>query len=81
MQRDLGLTRAQAVQRFADEQAASDLAAVLEAQLGAKFGGAWFDEATGRLAVGVTSAAAAGRPVSRVRCPRSSGRRAGNGRL
>jgi streptogrisin C len=61
MQRDLGLTRAQAVQRFADEQVASDLAARLETQLGAEFAGAWFDETTGRLAVGVTTATAADR--------------------
>jgi streptogrisin C len=59
MQRDLGLTREQAVQRFHDEQVARDLAAQLEPQLGEQFGGAWFDEATGRLAVAATSVAAA----------------------
>jgi streptogrisin C len=59
MQRDLGLTREQAVRRFADEKAATDLAAALEPRLGAGFGGAWFDEATGRLAVAVTSTPAA----------------------
>ncbi|HEU4426258.1 MAG TPA: S1 family peptidase [Pilimelia sp.] len=59
MQRDLGLTREQAVRRFDDEAAATRLATELQPKLGAEFAGAWFDEATGRLAVAATSTAAA----------------------
>ncbi len=70
MHRDLGLTREQAVRRFADEDAAVRLAAVLEPQLGAEFGGAWLDEATGRLVVGATTAAAADRARAAGATPR-----------
>jgi len=59
MERDLGLNRAQAVRRFADARTATDLATALEPRLGAEYGGAWLDEASGRLAVAVTSEAAA----------------------
>ncbi|MGL4177187.1 MAG: S1 family peptidase [Dermatophilaceae bacterium] len=59
MQRDLGLTRDQAVRRFADEAAATRLAERLQPEVGADFGGAWLNEVTGGLTVAVTTAAAA----------------------
>jgi streptogrisin C len=60
MQRDLGLTRDQAVSRLATENAAAGLEQSLSTALGDGFGGASFDPATGRLSVGVTDAAKLG---------------------
>jgi streptogrisin C len=57
MQRDLGLTQAQALARLASENAAAGLERSLSSALGESFGGASFDAATGRLNVGVTDAA------------------------
>jgi streptogrisin C len=56
MARDLGLTGEQAERRLAAQEAVAGLDARLADQLGADFGGAWFDGDTGRLLVGVTSA-------------------------
>jgi len=55
LQRDLGLTRAQAETRLADEAAAQRVAAALPAALGSR----WFDAGTGDLVVAVTDDAAA----------------------
>lgn len=57
--RDLGLSPQQAEARFAAQDKAADLEPRLRRQLGTSFGGAYFDEATNRLVVGVTDAAAA----------------------
>ncbi|KOV90062.1 S1 family peptidase [Nocardia sp. NRRL S-836] len=60
MQRDLGLTAEQARTRAAQQDEADQLDDVLKTRLGAAFGGAWFDAASGRLAVAVTDPARAG---------------------
>lgn len=54
MQRDLGLTEAQARHRLAREKAAFDVEAKAERAAGAAYAGSWFDAATGRLTVAVT---------------------------
>ncbi|APU12478.1 MULTISPECIES: S1 family peptidase [Actinoalloteichus] len=59
MERDLGLTEAEALTRLDQEADASKLAETLKSDLGDVFGGARFDDATGSLVVGVTSAEAA----------------------
>ncbi|WP_312869866.1 S1 family peptidase [Saccharothrix ecbatanensis] len=56
MQRDLGLDAEQANRRAVQQEAADRLDDVLKARLGAAFGGAWFDGASGKLVVGVTDA-------------------------
>ncbi|WP_033290876.1 S1 family peptidase [Amycolatopsis jejuensis] len=57
MQRDLGLTHAQALTRLAREDAAGQVGASLEKALGDSFGGTSFDAATGKARVGVTNPA------------------------
>ncbi|AUI60145.1 S1 family peptidase [Amycolatopsis sp. BJA-103] len=59
MQRDLGLTAAQAETRLAQEMTASRVLPAAQQAAGAAFGGAWFDPARGKLVVGVTDPAAA----------------------
>ncbi|MER7722082.1 S1 family peptidase [Streptomyces flaveolus] len=69
MQRDLGLTRAQAEDRLAAERRATDLAPAARRAAGDDFGGSWFDAGRGRLTVAVTADAA---PAT-VRAVRSTG--------
>ncbi|WP_406692963.1 S1 family peptidase [Saccharopolyspora sp. ID03-671] len=57
MQRDLGLTEAQALDRLHLESAAQRTESTLRGALADAFGGAYFDSATGKLVVGVTDAA------------------------
>ncbi|MFD5096310.1 S1 family peptidase [Amycolatopsis thailandensis] len=59
MQRDLGLTAAQASTRLTQEMTASRVLPAARQAAGAAFGGAWFDPARGKLVVGVTDPAAA----------------------
>jgi len=59
MQRDLGLTAAQARQRLVTEALAVRTEAALRGELGGTFGGAWLSEEGDRLIVGVTTAAGA----------------------
>lgn len=54
MQRDLGLTHAQAEQRIADEAAARDIADRVKEKLGKGFGGFHYKAESGDLVVGVT---------------------------
>ncbi|MFI6642681.1 S1 family peptidase [Streptomyces sp. NPDC050504] len=56
MQRDFGLTEAQAHRRLARERTALALRAGAERAAGDAFAGTWFDAATGRLTVAVTNA-------------------------
>ncbi|MFD5007014.1 S1 family peptidase [Streptomyces mutabilis] len=55
MQRDFGLTRAEAEDRLAAERRATDLAPTARRAAGDAFGGSWFDAGRGRLTVAVTS--------------------------
>ncbi|MCI2422599.1 S1 family peptidase [Saccharopolyspora sp. K220] len=57
MQRDLGLTRDQAIQRIAQETAANRADQQLRGSLAGSFGGSYFDAETGKLVVGVTDPA------------------------
>ncbi|SFS56738.1 S1 family peptidase [Saccharopolyspora flava] len=57
MQRDLGLTEAQALDRLHLETAAQRTESTLRGALADAFGGSYFDAATGKLVVGVTDAA------------------------
>ncbi|TDC92407.1 S1 family peptidase [Saccharopolyspora aridisoli] len=57
MQRDLGLTEEQALDRLQLEAAAQRTESTLRDALADSFGGAYFDAATGKLVVGVTDAA------------------------
>jgi streptogrisin C len=57
MQRDLGLTKEQALDRLQLESAAQRTESTLRDALADSFGGAYFDSATGKLVVGVTDAA------------------------
>ncbi|RMI40764.1 S1 family peptidase [Streptomyces triticirhizae] len=59
LQQTFGLTEAQAVERLADEAAATELAPDARQAAGSAFGGSWFDPASGALVVAVTDAAAA----------------------
>ncbi|APU12480.1 MULTISPECIES: S1 family peptidase [Actinoalloteichus] len=59
MQRDLGLTEAQATARIAQEAVAVTAESTLRGTLGTTFGGAVFDAELGKLVVGVTDAASA----------------------
>ncbi|MDQ7802921.1 S1 family peptidase [Amycolatopsis sp. A133] len=59
MQRDLGLTAAQASTRLTQEMSAARVLPAAQRAAGAAFGGAWFDPALGKLVVGVTDPAAA----------------------
>ncbi|MBW1596023.1 S1 family peptidase [Streptomyces sp. JJ38] len=54
MERDLGLTRAEATARVANEAEASKVAPRLEESLGQEFGGAWVTGATAELVVATT---------------------------
>ena len=54
MQRDLGLTPAQAKTRLAAEKKATALEPKVRRTAGAAYGGSWFDAATNRLTVAVT---------------------------
>ncbi|MFI1931488.1 S1 family peptidase [Streptomyces sp. NPDC020330] len=56
MQRDLGLTEGEAVERLADEKAATALEPKAQRAAGSAFGGSWFDAKTGKLVVAVTNA-------------------------
>ncbi|MFB7084536.1 S1 family peptidase [Streptomyces sp. NPDC056296] len=57
MQRDFGLTRAEAEDRLAAERRATDLAPTARKAAGNAFGGSWFDAGRGQLTVAVTSEA------------------------
>ena len=59
MQRDLGLTKAEAVDRVASEKQAATTEKSLTKKLGTDFAGAWYDAKSGRLQVAVTDAASA----------------------
>ncbi len=54
VERDLGLNADQARVRLASDLKSSELAEQAKASLGDAFGGAWIDQATGRLTVAVT---------------------------
>jgi streptogrisin C len=56
MQRDLGLTEAQASTRLRQESAAMAVEPAARAAAGAAFGGSWFDPASGTLVVGLATA-------------------------
>ncbi|WP_445528422.1 S1 family peptidase [Streptomyces cyslabdanicus] len=55
MQRDLGLSARQAEARLAAERTATAVEPKARAAAGSAYGGSWFDDATGRLTVAVTS--------------------------
>ncbi|MEU4526213.1 S1 family peptidase [Amycolatopsis sp. NPDC024027] len=59
MQRDFGLTAAQASARLTQEMTATRVLPGAQRAAGAAFGGAWFDPARGKLVVGVTDPGAA----------------------
>jgi hypothetical protein len=59
MQRDLGLTAAQARARVRQEAAAMAIEPAAKAAAGTAFGGSWFDATTGKLVVGVSTPDAA----------------------
>ncbi|WP_149551982.1 S1 family peptidase [Streptomyces marokkonensis] len=69
MQRDFGLTRAEAEDRLAAEREATDLAPEARRTAGSAYGGAWFDAGSEKLTVAVTEDADA----STVRALRGSG--------
>ncbi|MET8822920.1 S1 family peptidase, partial [Streptomyces rochei] len=69
MQRDFGLTRAEAEDRLAAERRATDLAPTARRAAGEAFGGSWFDADRGRLTVAVTSDA----PATTVRAVAATG--------
>ncbi|NEA68763.1 S1 family peptidase [Streptomyces sp. SID12488] len=54
MQRDLGLSKTQAVARIAAEKAATAAEPKARRAAGASYGGSWFDAPSGKLTVGVT---------------------------
>ncbi|WP_405020871.1 putative Ig domain-containing protein [Kitasatospora sp. NBC_00070] len=54
VQRDFGLTAAQARERVADESAAAHAATLVRGRIGDRVAGLWFDAATGRLNAAVT---------------------------
>ncbi|MFD4576440.1 S1 family peptidase [Streptomyces sp. NPDC058417] len=69
MQRDLGLTPTEARERLAAERAATGVEPKARAAAGAAYGGSWFDAASQRLTVAVTSDA----PATTVRAVRATG--------
>ncbi|PPS78416.1 S1 family peptidase [Streptomyces sp. MH60] len=69
MQRDFGLTRAEAEDRLAAERDATGIEPAARRAAGKAFGGSWFDADAGRLTVAVTSDAA----PSTVRAVRATG--------
>ncbi|EME60123.1 S1 family peptidase [Amycolatopsis decaplanina] len=64
LQRDLGLTSDQALARIQSETAAGTLEQSLASALAGSFGGASYNEATGKLRVGVTDAAKLGQVLA-----------------
>jgi streptogrisin C len=56
LQRDLGLSSAQANTVRAEQEKAAGIDIALQVRLGTTFGGSWFDAAAGKLVVGVTDA-------------------------
>ncbi|HET6286912.1 MAG TPA: S1 family peptidase, partial [Amycolatopsis sp.] len=64
LQRDLGLTADQALARIQSETAAGTLEQSLASALAGSFGGASYNEATGKLRVGVTDAAKLGQVLA-----------------
>lgn len=56
MQRDLGLSREQAIKRLNYEAAAVTIESALKTELGGRFGGAWLNKEGSQLMVGVTNA-------------------------
>ncbi|GGT16397.1 S1 family peptidase [Streptomyces chromofuscus] len=69
MQRDFGLTKAEAETRLAAEAEARDVAPAARRAAGAAYGGVWFDAGSERLTVAVTPDA----PAATVRAVRSTG--------
>ncbi|MFJ4466716.1 S1 family peptidase [Streptomyces sp. NPDC089424] len=69
MQRDFGLTRAEAEARLAAETEARDVAPAARRAAGAAYGGSWFDAGSDRLTVAVTADA----PAATVRAVRATG--------
>ncbi|MEU1256383.1 S1 family peptidase [Streptomyces chartreusis] len=69
MQRDLGLSKAQAENRLAAERTAMDVAPKARKAAGSAYGGSWFDARSERLTVAVTSDA----PAATVREVRATG--------
>lgn len=69
MERDFGLTRAEAEGRLAAERRATALEPTARRAAGDAFGGSWFDAAKGRLTVAVTSDA----PATTVRAVGATG--------
>ncbi|WP_171110276.1 MULTISPECIES: S1 family peptidase [Streptomyces] len=69
MQRDFGLTEAEAETRLAAEADARDIAPAARRAAGAAYGGSWFDAASERLTVAVASDA----PAATIRAVRSTG--------
>ena len=59
MERDLGLSSAEAQDRLAEEKAAATAEKTLTSALGADYAGSWFDAEAGTLVVAVTDAQAA----------------------
>jgi streptogrisin C len=59
LQRDLGMSLAQARERLAAEESAARLEQTLMAQLGDRYAGSWVDDQDGQLAVAVTDAGSA----------------------
>ncbi|WP_432121195.1 S1 family peptidase [Streptomyces sp. S1] len=57
LQRDLGLTPAQAEARLRAEKAATDVEKAARQTAGSAYGGAWFDASSGRLVVALTDRA------------------------
>ncbi|MPZ80195.1 MAG: trypsin-like serine protease [Actinophytocola sp.] len=55
MQRDLGLSEAQAVTRLAQESVAIEIEPAARDAAGAAYGGSWFDPASGSLVVGLAT--------------------------
>ncbi|GAA1367519.1 S1 family peptidase [Streptomyces beijiangensis] len=60
MQKDLGLSKPEAVKRLAAEKKAAALQGMARNAAGASFGGAWYDVTAGKLTVAVTDKAKAG---------------------
>ncbi|MGW1541226.1 S1 family peptidase [Streptomyces sp. NPDC002309] len=69
MQRDFGLTRAEAETRLAAEAEARDIAPAARRAAGAAYGGSWFDAGSDRLTVAVTADAS----TATLRAVRSTG--------
>jgi streptogrisin C len=70
LQRDLGLSAAQAEARLAAEDVAGRTEQVLRDSLGATFGGAWMDADGGQLVVGITDPGRAGEVLDAGALPR-----------